>query len=95
MNAPNKLREKRHEKGLRLEDLSRLVGISTHAISRHERGITRVSPDQWRRYAWYYGTTEGELGATPFNTDTRKRADEKACGPEDMWGGGREWLLTR
>lgn len=51
---------RRHELGKTQAEVSKVVGLSTVAISRLERGH-RASPKSWKRIANHYGITAREL----------------------------------
>jgi transcriptional regulator with XRE-family HTH domain len=57
----DRLREIRRARGMSLDGLARMTGLSVKTIWRAEAGVTTPAADTRRRLAWALGTTVDEL----------------------------------
>ena len=97
MTIGDRIREKRDEHGMTLEDIAKLIGVSRQTMSRYETGaIKGVPSDKIELIAKALGTTPGYLmGWEDKSEDIKKAATQAAFRAEMGDFTADEMFVTR
>lgn len=97
MTIGDRIREKRDEHGMTLEDIAKLIGVSRQTMSRYETGaIKGVPSDKIELIAKALGTTPGYLmGWEDKSEDIKKAATQAAFRAEMGDFSEEEMFLVR